>query len=403
MIIFHIPSWYPSQFHPYSGIFIKEYIYGYATEYPDTLNILSNHVENYYAISLKDPLQTIKNIKSIITQKKNRNTEFVRTPNVIELYTNSFWGVSQVLFPFAKKIFLEIHEKNFEYTIKKYGKPDLIHAYISTPGGEMAYKISGKYNVPFIITEHMGPFVSANMLVNGKLPKGMQDAIENASAMISVSQAHSKQIKKLINKHVQIIPNAINENVFYPDNTFAETHSTFTFLTVSSTLHNSKGIDTLINAIKICNDKGIKALFKIGGSEKYLPEAKLSAIKNNIENIIWFAMLTREQVSKAMKQCHAFILASRQESFGVVYAEAIASGKPVIATICGGPEDIVKDLNGLMVPVDDSFALANAIQNMIKNYPKYNPTLIRQDFLNRFSTKAIASQYHKLYADITNH
>ena len=47
--------------------------------------------------------------------------------------------------------------------------------------------------------------------------------------------------------------------------------------------------------------------------------------------------LNREQVRERMQKCDVFVLSSLHETFGVVVGEAMACGKPVISTRCGGP------------------------------------------------------------------
>ena len=49
-------------------------------------------------------------------------------------------------------------------------------------------------------------------------------------------------------------------------------------------------------------------------------------------------------------------------------AEAIASGLPIIATRCGGPEDIVNETNGILIDIDDIEGLSTAITYMFENY-----------------------------------
>jgi len=58
------------------------------------------------------------------------------------------------------------------------------------------------------------------------------------------------------------------------------------------------------------------------------------------------------------------VLPSRYETFGVALVEAMATGLPAVATRCGGPEDIVTDQTGQLVPPDDPDALAEALQTM---------------------------------------
>ena len=56
-----------------------------------------------------------------------------------------------------------------------------------------------------------------------------------------------------------------------------------------------------------------------------------------------------DEVAEEMRRCDSFVLASEHETFGVVYIEALACGKPVIGTYNGGDEDIIKDYNGIIV------------------------------------------------------
>ena len=91
---------------------------------------------------------------------------------------------------------------------------------------------------------------------------------------------------------------------------------------------------------------------------------------------------------------------SHHETFGIVYVEALASGKPVIATRCGGPEDIVNSSNGLLIEKGNPAELANAMEWMYNNWSNFNPTNIRKDFEQRFSQKQVCRQIANLYDDI---
>jgi glycosyltransferase involved in cell wall biosynthesis len=60
------------------------------------------------------------------------------------------------------------------------------------------------------------------------------------------------------------------------------------------------------------------------------------------------------------------VISSEQESFGLTAIEALAMETPVVATRCGGPEEILVDgETGLLVPVKDPCALADAIVRLL--------------------------------------
>jgi glycosyltransferase involved in cell wall biosynthesis len=93
-------------------------------------------------------------------------------------------------------------------------------------------------------------------------------------------------------------------------------------------------------------------------------------------------------------------LPSRYETFGVVYIEAMACGKPVIAVQNGGPDDFIKDFNGILIEPENTEELTNAMCYIIQNGSKYQPETIVKYVNKNFSSVAIASQLEKIYTDI---
>mgnify|MGYP003503500790 CR=1 FL=1 len=87
-------------------------------------------------------------------------------------------------------------------------------------------------------------------------------------------------------------------------------------------------------------------------------------LKGKNEQIIFLGALSRDDVAKWMNKCDCFVLPSRYETFGVVYIEALASGRPVIGALNGGAEDIINNLNGYLVPIDDIDKLAEKMLEM---------------------------------------
>ena len=100
--------------------------------------------------------------------------------------------------------------------------------------------------------------------------------------------------------------------------------------------------------------------------------------------------------------CDCFVLPSRYETFGVVYIEAMACGKPVIAVANGGPDDFVKDFNGMLIKPDVE-ELTGAINKMIKRlkgYDYYYEEEISGYIKNLFSYDSIAGKLLEVYKSI---
>ena len=75
--------------------------------------------------------------------------------------------------------------------------------------------------------------------------------------------------------------------------------------------------------------------------------------------------LTRDEMLPKLSVSNIFVLPSNSETFGVVYIEAMALGLPVIATKCGGPEDMVSEgVNGWLYPVGDYMRLSEILSNI---------------------------------------
>jgi glycosyltransferase involved in cell wall biosynthesis len=116
--------------------------------------------------------------------------------------------------------------------------------------------------------------------------------------------------------------------------------------------------------------------------------------------IRWLGNVSREHAPQCFRDAHAYVMPSLHESFGVVYAEALASGKPVIATRCGGPEYIVHEKNGRLVDVSDVNGLARELAWMAENWDQFDSTAIRSDFERRFSRPVVVGQLKALYESV---
>jgi glycosyltransferase involved in cell wall biosynthesis len=78
--------------------------------------------------------------------------------------------------------------------------------------------------------------------------------------------------------------------------------------------------------------------------------------------------LSSEEVAQALDEATCLVLPSRGEGMGRVVVEALLRGRPVIGTRGGGIEDLVRDgENGLLVPQDDSGALADALNRVLSD------------------------------------
>mgnify|MGYP003627737416 CR=1 FL=1 len=136
------------------------------------------------------------------------------------------------------------------------------------------------------------------------------------------------------------------------------------------TLTRRKGHDVLVAALSELRDLDWKCRF-VGST------GRDPAVTDNLRRAIAGAGLEQrieivgevdsDGLQDEYRQADIFVLASRYEGYGMVFAEAMAHGLPVIACHAGAVPETVPDSAGILVPVDDPAALAQAVGLMLRD------------------------------------
>jgi glycosyltransferase involved in cell wall biosynthesis len=101
------------------------------------------------------------------------------------------------------------------------------------------------------------------------------------------------------------------------------------------------------------------------GSEEYVAALREQAAAQDLAGKIVFAG-ERQDVPRLMAACDVFVLASQWEGFGLVFAEAMAAGKPVVGTsVSAVPEVVADGETGILVPPRDAGALAAGLLRLL--------------------------------------
>ncbi|MBN2570455.1 MAG: glycosyltransferase family 4 protein [Deltaproteobacteria bacterium] len=141
------------------------------------------------------------------------------------------------------------------------------------------------------------------------------------------------------------------------------------FVAIVGSISELKGHRSFIQAAKHVADRYKDVSFIIVGAGKKTLISDLKDIAGtlHLEHKLHF-LGHRNEINHIMASIDVLVLASLQESFGRVLIEAMACGKPVVATRCGGPEEIVVDgETGFLVPIGDSKEMADAILKLLSN------------------------------------
>ena len=397
MNVFYIPSWYPSDTDPLPGVFFREQALALTRHHPEVNAGISTWGQNDDRLLLwgSDPAGSIK---KIFRQPQIPSARRNISEKVTEYFSPAFTWTWKIRHGNMTNI-IRANFKNLAAFESSAGRADLIHAHVAFPAGYVAMKLSEITKVPYLLTEHMSPFPFKYFKRKNGEPAGrIMKPYRRSAINIAVSEALSVKMAASGIPRIRVIYNSVDETRFnLPEK--EPSSAPFTFFTLGRMVPQ-KGIDILLRAIELLPGRE-RFFFKIAGDGPALKTYKKIASDAGIDgHIQWLGMLNRDQVAKEMKNCHAFVLPSRHESMGIVFAEATACGRPVIGTRCGGPEEIIHDNNGLLIRKEDPEALARALQKLMKDYRRYDPEKIREDFMRRFSTRVIADQIMNVYREI---
>jgi glycosyltransferase involved in cell wall biosynthesis len=128
-------------------------------------------------------------------------------------------------------------------------------------------------------------------------------------------------------------------------------------------IHQSKGIDYLLEAIALTTAAGRDRKFLIVGKGREKLTDRLKAL--NIEKHV-IAPGFREDIPDLLSIVDVFVMPTLREGLGTAILEAMAMGKPIVATRVGGiPEAVQHGVNGILVAPADALALAAAINELL--------------------------------------
>lgn len=382
MHIMVIPSWYASSRNKVHGSFFKE-----------QFKALSNA-----GIKVTVAYNEIWPITMLGRIKENRGIEFSIEDNLKTYRYKDFNYLPKN--PLMFRSFNKRMDKLYKEIVEKEGKIDIIHAHSALWGGISAQYISNKYNIPLVLTEHSS--LKYARYVKESYKKYIYKAYDKADALIAVGNGLKNEMKNYTNNDIKVIHNMVDLKKFNLDIKLSEKNNsedTFNMFSCAF-LEEGKGMENLIEAFYLAF-KSKDAILRIGGDGSLREKLEGMIKELGMENQIFLlGTLSREDVAKEMKNCKCFALASEHETFGVVYIEALACGKPVIGTYNGGADDIIKDYNGIIIEKKDVEKLKDALVKMKNEYKTYDKNEIREKTILSYSENVLVEKLKGVYKEI---
>lgn len=293
--------------------------------------------------------------------------------------------------------------------IKEF-RPDIVHSgHIWTLAGISA-KSCKKNKIPLVITCHGTDLMGIQDERERKESWGNKwanMAVECADAVVTISKDSNQLAEKIFpelkGKNVWI-KNGVDSNVFYKKENinkekvlrdFGIEKSYKNVVTFVGKLTEFKGVDVLLKAIPKYEDDDTITLIAGDGTLRENLEKQAKDLK--IKNIKFLGNQPQSKLNDIYNISKCSCVPSRREPFGLVAAEAMLCGTPVIATNEGGlPDFVTKDV-GTLVDTEDSEALAKAIKNIIDGIVKFDSLYIAEKIKNKYSQDVLIDDFIKLY------
>lgn len=380
MHIMVIPSWYASSRNKVHGSFFKE-----------QFKALSNA-----GIKVTVAYNEIWPITMVGKIKEKRGIQFSVEDglNTYRYKDFNYFPKNPIMF----KSFNRRMDKLYREIVKREGKVDIIHAHSAFWGGIAAQYVSSKYNIPLVLTEHSS--LKYAKYVRDSYKKYIYNAYDKADALIAVGNGLKNEMEHYTDNNIRVVNNMVDLSRFNIDMVKTKQRENKFSLFSCAFLEEGKGMEDLIRAFSACfKDKD--AVLKIGGDGSLKGKLEELIKECGMENQIYLlGSLSRDEVSKEMKSCDCFVLASEHETFGVVYIEALACGKPVIGTYNGGADDIIKDYNGIIIEKNNIEKLKDALIQMKNIYKTYDENEIREKTILSYSEEVVVGKLKGVYKEI---
>jgi len=247
---------------------------------------------------------------------------------------------------------------------------DLIHAHHPISGLAMKQLFP---ETPIVMTIHSS--YETELMLNGKIDRGgpefrflvslYRELEERTDRLITVSESFRNYLAKYVKEpeRITVIPNGFDEARFRPishENPVAQLISV-------CRLVPAKGLDVLLEACSLLKQRNRAFVLHLIGDGPIRKQLEQMAVDLHIyeETIFYGYMLHPEEF---MPFFDIFVLPSRAEAFGSVFAEAALCRLALVGTEVGGiAEQIQHGKNGLLVPPDDPQALCDSLETLILN------------------------------------
>lgn len=239
----------------------------------------------------------------------------------------------------------------------------LIHAHFGVPDALVAARLSRRHGLPFAVTLH-GDDAFKVLPHPGATGSALRRALRDARAVLCVSDAMAEVVQSVLGPESTVV---VAKNG-YDDRLFRLSHKPRDLgLLYAGMLVPVKNVDLLLKAYRRIRDRAIDVPLVIAGDGPLKASLQVLARELGVEDSVRFlGVQSREQIADLMQRSRCLALPSSSEGWGMVVAESLACGTPVVASRVGGVPEILREpAGGVLVAPGDVDALSSALASVL--------------------------------------
>jgi glycosyltransferase involved in cell wall biosynthesis len=383
MNLFIIPSWYPSEDFPSTGIFFKEQAEMLAMKREDWKIGICLWGSHEPSLWLK-PTTPLESLFKRFSKLPLKQRDHALQPNCVEFFTPALTWMRRIAGGNIEGI-VKACEENLQRHISYFGKPDVLFAQVSHPGGYVAQKLAQRYNIPFVIVEHMSPFPMLSYKRDFR--KWVLSPLKAANLTLAVSD-HLRTLLSKYDMKAELTSNFIDDEYWNVPEKTVENDKII--LVAVGRLTAQKNYSLMLHTVAELKNRGVLFQLRILGAGEEL--SKLNRLTKSLgiaDDVIFFGECERSVVRQHYQESNIFLSTSKHENQPVAMLETMACGLPVITTDWMGATEMINEELGQVLNFD-AIDIADAIQKMALNNSFKKPA-IRSTFESKYgSDKAIS-------------
>jgi glycosyltransferase involved in cell wall biosynthesis len=278
---------------------------------------------------------------------------------------------------------------------------DVLHCHGAYPAGFVGAAFKRLTGTPLVIRPHGADILPGEWIEREpRLRARMQRALLAADAVVAQGAALREQLERLgvPRGHLRTIHNGVH----LPEAATPPLPDEPSILAMGS-LAPKKGFDVLLRAFSVVRRHMPTACLTIAGDGPEAPRLRGLADSLGITDAVAFPGLVTGQAKVALfNRARVFVSSSRREPFANANLEAMAAGRPIVATRVGGNVEMVDDeASGLLVEPEDADGMAKAILRLLTDRERAAVMgRVAWQRAGAFSWDAMVDKYEALYRDL---